>query len=240
MANAYVNDFTTTVQLYYQDIKSFKPLTREREIELIVKAKSNDKEATEQIVKSNLKFVVDVAKRYTGRGASMDDLISEGNIGLLQAIKKFDEKQNVKFISYAVWWIKQAMLSFIANAQAKANREYYGEEALNVSLENNTLYDENYMDDVAKKDAIYDYENLDEKKHELRDIVNALMIKLSKREKTILEYRFGINGRKELSLQEIGETMKLSKERVRQILVKTLRKLRTEVLMNDEMLKIFN
>ena len=108
--NVYVNDFNTTVQTYYSNLKKFKPISREKEKELFKLIKNNDNvQAKQQIIESHLKFVFNVAKKYKGKGIPMEDLISEGNIGLTKAIEKFDDEKGVKFISYAVWWIRQSI-----------------------------------------------------------------------------------------------------------------------------------
>ena len=111
--NQYANDFNDTVRVYYDDLKKYKPLTRAKEKRLLKKCKKGNLKAKNEIIESNLRFVFDIAKRYTGRGVSISELISDGNMGLLRAIDKFDETKDVKFISYAVWWIRQAMLESI-------------------------------------------------------------------------------------------------------------------------------
>ena len=111
--NQYVNDFTRTTQLYFDDLKKYKPLTKAKEKRLLKLSKKGNVKAKNEILESNLKFVFDVAKHYTGRGLSISELISEGNRGLVKAIDKFDEAKDVKFISYAVWWIRQSMFEAI-------------------------------------------------------------------------------------------------------------------------------
>ncbi len=102
------------LQSYLQDIANIEPLSQEKEKELAVKAQNGDKSAEEMLIRSNLKFVVKVAAKYQNRGLSLSELISEGNIGLIKAIEKFDPKHNNKLISYAVWWIKQRILFALA------------------------------------------------------------------------------------------------------------------------------
>ena len=104
MANLYVNDFSTTVKTYYDELKKYKPISREKEKELLIKAKNGDLNAQNEILTSNLRFVFNIAKRYKGNGAAISDLISEGNLGLVKAIQKFDPEKDVKFISYA-WFV---------------------------------------------------------------------------------------------------------------------------------------
>jgi len=103
-----------SVEAYWQDIHHFQPLSRQRECELVAKAREGDERAMHQMVEANLRFVVSIAKEYNGRGLSFIELISEGNIGLMEAVKRFDETRGFKFITYAVWWIRQAILKAVA------------------------------------------------------------------------------------------------------------------------------
>ena len=99
---------------YWRDIQHFQPLSRQREIELVHRAHTGDECAMHQIVEANLRFVVRIARGYHGRGLSFMELISEGNLGLLEAVQRFDETRGFKFITYAVWWIRQAILRALA------------------------------------------------------------------------------------------------------------------------------
>ena len=99
---------------YWRDIERFHPLTRNQEIELVRRARQGDGQATQDLVTANLRFVVSVAKRYTNYGLSFMELIAEGNFGLLEAVQRFDESRGFKFITYAVWWIRQAILKALA------------------------------------------------------------------------------------------------------------------------------
>lgn len=110
-----------SIDAYWRDIQDFRPLSRTREVEMIRRARAGDQQAMHAMVNANLRFVVSVAKEYTGRGLSFNELISEGNVGLLEAVRRFDEKRGFKFITYAVWWIRQAILKAIAQ-QGKAAR----------------------------------------------------------------------------------------------------------------------
>jgi RNA polymerase primary sigma factor len=121
--NVYANDFNTTVQTYYTSLRKYKSISREKEIELFKLIKNDDEQAKKEIIESHLKFVFDVAKSYKGKGVPLEDLISEGNIGLAKAINRFDENKGVKFISYAVWWIKQSILDCLR----KRNKISYNE-----------------------------------------------------------------------------------------------------------------
>ena len=105
----------TNMKQYFKEIKSYKLLTHEEEIELAKKIEKGDKKALDKLVKANLRFVVSVARNYQNQGLPLSELISEGNIGLIKAAKRFDEKKNFKFISYAVWWIRQGILRALAD-----------------------------------------------------------------------------------------------------------------------------
>ena len=109
-----LNDEENTLRLYFDDIATSKPLSREKEVELAARIKEGDLQARDQLVQANLRFVIDVAKNYQNRGLSLSDLISAGNVGLLTAAERFDGTKGYKFISYAVWWIKQSILQTIA------------------------------------------------------------------------------------------------------------------------------
>ncbi|MCC7263584.1 MAG: RNA polymerase sigma factor RpoD/SigA [Candidatus Latescibacteria bacterium] len=109
-----LNDEESTLRLYFDDIAESKPLSREKEVELAARIKEGDIGARDELVQANLRFVIDVAKNYQNRGLSLSDLISAGNLGLLTAAERFDGTKGYKFISYAVWWIKQSILQTIA------------------------------------------------------------------------------------------------------------------------------
>ena len=109
-----LSDEETTLRLYFDDIADSRPLSREREVELAARIQEGDMAARDELVNANLRFVIDVAKNYQNRGLSLSDLISAGNVGLLTAAERFDGTKGYKFISYAVWWIKQSILQSIA------------------------------------------------------------------------------------------------------------------------------
>ncbi len=110
-----------SIDAYWRDIQEFKPLSRDKETELVRRARAGDEEASHALVNANLRFVVSVAREYTGLGLSFSELISEGNCGLLEAVRRFDETRGFKFITYAVWWIRQAILKALAE-QTRATR----------------------------------------------------------------------------------------------------------------------
>lgn len=232
MANSYVNDFSTTVKTYYDELKKYKPITRMREKELILKAKNGDLKAQNEILESNLRFVFNVASRYKGNGAAISDLISEGNLGLIKAIQKFDPEKDVRFISYAVWWIRNAMQEFIKKRQASLNIERE-EDSLNGIIVENGIPD-NEDEFITVKDIILSNEE-DEEKQELhknqRKIIDKILSKLNDRERYIVEQYYGISGKKEKNLEELGNELKITKERVRQIKMVALNKLRSEILL---------
>lgn len=232
MANQYVNDFSTTVKTYYNELKRYKPISREKEKELLIKAKNGDLKAQNEILTSNLRFVFNIASRYKGNGAAISDLISEGNLGLVKAIQKFDTSKDVKFISYAVWWIRNAMQEFIKKRQASLNIEKE-EEVLNKPLFSKGIPDSE-DEWIERRDVVLSDEE-DEEKRELhknqRKVIDTLMSKLCGREKAIIEKYYGIYGNKSKNLEELGKELGITKERVRQIKEQGLKKLRSEILL---------
>jgi len=235
--NQYVNDFTRTTQLYFDDLKKYKPLTKAKEKRLLKLSKKGNVKAKNEILESNLKFVFDVAKHYTGRGLSISELISEGNMGLVKAIDKFDETKDVKFISYAVWWIRQSMLEAIKKKKLLSLVELDSTESNDTIFERKVSDDEDeYVDRM--NDVKFSNEN-EEYKKELgenqKEVIEKLLTSLNGREKDIIESYYGLNNQKELTLFEIGKKYKLSSERVRQIKKQGLRKLRSSMMMYDDM-----
>lgn len=240
--NSYVNDFNTTVKTYYKELKKCNPISREEEVELIKKAKNNNLVAKNKILSSNLKFVFNVAKKYKGCGAPLEDLISEGNIGLTKAIDKFDETRNVKFISYAVWWIRQSIQEFIKKRQQLLSVELSENDELNGCIHESRLIDSD--DDIVNKNEVVlsdeEYENNKELEKNRAIVLNNLLKKLNPRGQFIVKSYYGIGIKKEMTLEEIGNVLKISKERVRQIKEKQLRILRTELMMSGNMSLIFS
>ena len=231
MANQYANDFNRTVITYYNELTKYKPLTKSREKRLLRLCKKGNIKAQNEIIESNLKFVFDIARHYTGRGVPISDLISEGNMGLLRAIDKFDETKDVKFISYAVWWIRQYMLDSIRKKKLLNIVEIENSET-NTSLESSISDDEDEI--VGNNDKAFSNE-IEEYKRELsqsqKEIIKKLLNCLNKREREIIESYYGINDKEELNLSEIGEKFGLTSERVRQIKLSAFKKLRTSMMM---------
>ena len=229
--NQYANDFTETVRVYYDDLKKYKPLTKAKERRLLKKCKKGNLKAKNEILESNLRFVFDIARHYTGRGVPISELISDGNMGLLRAIEKFDESKDVKFISYAVWWIRQAMLESIKKKNAINFVEIEPNTDNDTSMDKKLIEDDE--DDVSFNND-FSNEN-DEKEREIKieqkNIVIKLLNVLDERERDVIESYYGINDKKELTLTDIGKKYNLSSERVRQIKKKGLMKLRTKMLL---------
>ena len=235
MSNQYANDFTKTVQVYYDDLKKYKPLTKTRERRLLRLSKKGNTKAQNELLEANLKFVFDVAKHYTGRGLPISDLISEGNMGLIKAIDKFDESKDVKFISYAVWWIKQSILDAIRRNNLLNVVEIGTCETNNLTLERTISDEEDEI--VGKNDKYFSNQSDEEKKEvtqEQKEVISKLLNTLSDRERDIIENYYGLGNNKELTLLEIGEKLNLSVERIRQVKLKAIRKLRSSILMYDE------
>ena len=237
--NQYANDFTETVRVYYDDLKKYKPLTKAKEKRLLKKCKKGNLKAKNEILEANLRFVFDIARHYTGRGVPISELISDGNMGLLKAIDKFDESKDVKFISYAVWWIRQAMLESIKKRNAINFVEIEPNIDNDFSMDKKLIEDD---EDDASFNNDFSNEN-DEKSREVtenqKNIIKNLIGTLSDRERDIVENYYGINDKKELTLTEIGKKYNLSSERVRQIKLVSLRKLRSKILLYDDLEDLF-
>lgn len=238
---AYANDYTVSVTNYYTDLKKYKPISMTKERRLIRLCKRGNDSAKKELIESNLRFVFNIAKKYAGRGIPIADLISDGNLGMIRAIDKFDETKGIRFISYAVWWIKQAMLESIS----KQNRMNFVEssnddEEIDSDIENITC--EEYHCDIFRNNKYncleLSYSMDDENKEseidsKQKDTIESIMCTLSDKEREIIESYFGINGKPSMFLFEIGEKYNLSSERVRQIKEKALRKMRSQMLIMD-------
>lgn len=244
---------------YMKEISKIKLLTKEEEIKLAEAIKEGDPKAIQEMVRRNLKYVVTVANKYRGFGMSLQDLIEEGNIGLIQAAKRFDVSKNVKFITYAVWWIKQAIMHSLAEQSgtvklpvkqagkiSRFNKKSqqmcqdmereptqsevakslgYDDDEINsimrayrthLSLDTPLKNDEHtpYLDLLENQDLIpYDDQIM---RASLNEKVDEMLEDLSEREATILKMRFGFSGEVK-TLEDIGQEIGLSRERVRQI-----------------------
>ena len=262
------NRESASLDKYLQEIGREELVSPEEEVELAQRIRKGDQEALEKLTRANLRFVVSVAKQYQNQGLSLPDLINEGNLGLIKAAEKFDETRGFKFISYAVWWIRQSILQAIAEQsrivrlplnqvgsvnkiikvqhhleQVNERRPSVDEIAAIVDLPEDKIEDalkvntrhvsvdapfadgeENSLLDVLPDDdsPMADDELVMES---LRNEINRALLTLSERERHIIEAFFGIN-QPEMTLEEIGDKFGLTRERVRQIKEKAIRRLR--------------
>ena len=262
------NRESASLDKYLQEIGKEELITVEEEVELAQRIKKGDQEALEKLTKANLRFVVSVAKQYQNQGLSLPDLINEGNLGLIKAAEKFDETRGFKFISYAVWWIRQSILQALAeqsrivrlplnqvgslNKINKAFARFEQEHERTPSPEEQTteleLPKEKVTDTlrVAGRHVSVDAPFADGEDNSLLDVlvnpdspnadrglineslsteVERALETLTERERDIIKYFFGI-GCSEMTLEEIGEKFDLTRERVRQIKEKAIRRLR--------------
>lgn len=235
--NQFINDFNRTTQVYYDDLKKYKPLTKAKEKRLLKLSRKGNLKAKNELLEANLKFVFDIAKHYTGRGLSISELISEGNMGLLRAIEKFDEEKDIKFISYAVWWIRQAMLEAVKRKKLLKMVE------IDPTKSNDDIFERKIADDedevIGGMNDVGFSNEADEYKKELgrdqKEVIGKLLNSLNSREREVIEYYYGLNNKRELTLSEIGSKLGLSSERVRQVKLKSIRKLRSSMMMYDDM-----
>lgn len=272
--SSFVDDISDdSVRMYLREIGRIPLLSIEEEMELAQKALEGDRRAKDKMAEANMRLVVSIAKRYSGRGLDLLDLIQEGNTGLLKAVEKFDPEKGFKFSTYATWWIRQAITRAIAD-QARTiripvhmvetinklmrvtrrltqelNREPTNEEiAKELDIEPEKVeYIQKIKQDITSLDAgisrdgddgeestLGDFiEDEDTKSPEesttiqmLKDQVGEILGSLSDRERKIIEMRFGLNGTKSHTLEEVGLEFAVTRERIRQIEAKALLKLR--------------
>jgi RNA polymerase primary sigma factor len=262
------NRESASLDKYLQEIGREELISVEEEVELAQRIKKGDQEALEKLTRANLRFVVSVAKQYQNQGLSLPDLINEGNLGLIKAAEKFDETRGFKFISYAVWWIRQSILQALAEqsrivrlplnqvgslnkinkALAKFEQENErtpSSEELSVILD---IPQEKVSDTirVSGRHVSVDAPFVDGEDNSLLDVlvnsdspnadkgllneslskeIDRALATLTERERDIVKYFFGI-GTQEMTLEEIGEQFGLTRERVRQIKEKAIRRLR--------------
>ncbi len=265
------NRDTLSLDKYLHEIGKVELLSADKEVELAKRIKRGDREALDNLVKANLRFVVSVSKQYQNQGLSLPDLINEGNLGLIKAAERFDETRGFKFISYAVWWIRQSILQALAEqarivrlplnkigsinkinkafnkleqqfqreptvdeiARLMESRPEMIEDSINFSNihvsmdaplrddETNNLYDIMLNDDSPDPDQSLINGSL-------RLEIERSLSTLGEREAEILRYYFGLNGYQPHTLEEIGDEFGLTRERVRQIKEKAIKKLKNQ------------
>ncbi len=265
----FTNRESQSLDKYLQEIGRVELLKPEQEIELAIGIKKGDQKALEILTKANLRFVVSVAKQYQNQGLSLGDLINEGNLGLIKAAKRFDETRGFKFISYAVWWIRQSILQALAEqsrivrlplnrvgalnkigkAYSNLEQEFEREpnaaelaqeldmdvsdvaDALKISGRHLSMDapfsqgEENRLLDVLENDQQPppDYVLMNES---LKTEIDRALSTLTEREAEVIKLYFGLNKDHSMTLEEIGERFNLTRERVRQIKEKAIRRLR--------------
>lgn len=223
-----VNNFERSSLQYCKDISKFQPLTKDEEIELIKDYKyKNNLDARDRLVNANLKFVMNIAKKYYGRGLSYSDLIAEGNMGLLKGIDKFDEAKECKVITYAVWWIKQSIL------EALEERNGIEHDELPIDTEHRSLMDDEDTQIVIGDEFTDGSTETETDKSDIKTSISIIMSQLTNREKEIVIKYYGLDGKDERTLEEIGKELSLTKERVRQIKDKAEKKMRSAALLNS-------
>ena len=266
------NRETKSLNSYLQDVSKIDMITAEEEVELAQRIRTGDQRALDKLTRANLRFVISVAKQYQNQGLRLPDLINEGNVGLVKAAKRFDETRGFKFISYAVWWIRQSILQALAEQsrvvrlplnkigdinkirKASIHLEQVHErkpsaaeiaKELDMSIANvkqslknanrslsmdapfqegendNNLYDVISSGETPNPDKALIHESL-------KIEIDRALDTLAPREADVVRLNFGLSNQPAMTLQEIGDTFDLSRERVRQIREKAIRRLRKE------------
>jgi RNA polymerase primary sigma factor len=253
-------------QLYFRDLYRHPVITPDEEKDLVQKIQFGDKVALNRLILGNLRFVVSIARRYQGKGLSLLELINEGNLGLYKAAKRYDPAREVKFISYAVWWIRQsiqkALFEQIGAVRVPPNKLALVNRFKKALVQNGGDYEKtinlpdfvNHERDIAEvMEKIADIslnapigsdsdgrdpvstlldvlgndgnQHTDNEKAELHRVIDSVLGQMSEREEKVLRMYYGLNYSREFTLDEIGKELKLTRERVRQIKNKSLRKL---------------
>src|SRR5665647_2132196 len=205
---------------YLRDISIYPLITREEEVTLAQKIRKNDQEALDKLVRSNLRFVVSVAKKYQNQGVSLSDLINEGNLGLIRAAHKFDETKGIKFISYAVWWIRQSILQALAEQSRIVRVPLNRAGALHRLGKRASTLLQDRPDTTNRTPDELTFEKA------LTEAIEESLSGLKERESKILRLYFGLDGEDPMTLEDIGTLLGITRERVRQIKEKALLKLR--------------
>ena len=265
------NRETASLDKYLQEIGTVSLITAEHEAELARRIKTGDQRALDELTKANLRFVVSVSKQYQNQGLTLPDLINEGNLGLIKAAQRFDETRGFKFISYAVWWIRQSILQALAEQSRivrlplnkigslnKINKvfslleqEYereptYSEIATLLEISENDVKESMKNagrhvsmdapmsatdDDSSSMYEVLQNEDIPSPEHtllndSLRKEIERALGTLTSREADVVRYYFGLSGTHAMTLEEIGENFDLTRERVRQIKEKAIRRLK--------------
>ncbi len=263
------SDANRSLSKYLQEISRFEPLSPAREVELAIAVKQGKRKALKELTEANLRFVVSVAKDYQGQGLPLTDLINEGNLGLIKAAERFDETRGFKFISYAVWWIRQSILQALAehsrivrlplNRVGTISKINKAAERLEQEFERSPRADELARQLEMKPNEVNDAQRISRRHHSLdtpfsdddknclldvipdnateepdqelqmdslQEEVAAALETLKEREREVIKMYFGISHSYPLTLNEIGEEFGLTRERVRQIKEKAIRRLR--------------
>jgi len=263
------NRETASLDKYLQEIGRVDLITAEEEVELARRIKQGDQMALEKLTKANLRFVVSVSKQYQNQGLSLPDLINEGNLGLIKAAQRFDETRGFKFISYAVWWIRQSILQALAEqsrivrlplnkigsinkinkAFSKLEQEYEREPSAEEIAELLELTENDVKESMknsgrhismdaplvqGEESNMYDVLRSNDSpspeagliNDSLRKEIDRALSTLTAREADVIKYYFGLNGEHAMTLEEIGEKFDLTRERVRQIKEKAIRRLK--------------
>jgi RNA polymerase primary sigma factor len=269
ISKQFTNRDSHSLDKYLQEIGKVELLTPDQEIDFSIRIKKGDQVALEKLVKANLRFVVSVAKQYQNQGLSLGDLINEGNLGLIKAAKRFDETRGFKFISYAVWWIRQSILQALAEqsrivrlplnrvgALNKIGRAYnnleqeYEREPTATEIAKELEMDLDEVSETLKmssrhvsmdapftqgdENSLLDVLESDENplpdtslmSASLRSEIERALSTLTEREAEVIKLYFGFDDENSLTLEEIGEQFHLTRERVRQIKEKAIRRLR--------------
>jgi RNA polymerase primary sigma factor len=265
IATQITNRDSQAVEKYLQEISKISMITPEEETTLAQRIKMfnrnpvDSQRALDKLVQANLRFVVSVAKQYQHQGLSLSDLINEGNLGLIKAAQRFDETKGFKFISYAVWWIRQSILQALAEPQNKigtynkANKAYMAfeqeherepsteelaellemsETEINNIFQSNTRHTSldapvHEAEDVAMGDLLEGGDDTDDDvmKDSLRNEIRRVLKSLSPREAEIVNAYFGLDGENGVTIEQIGQKYDLTKERIRQIKERAIKRL---------------
>ena len=268
ISKSITNRESASLDKYLQEIGHEELLTTDEEVELAQRIRKGDKRALERLTKANLRFVVSVAKQYQNQGLSLPDLINEGNVGLIKAAEKFDETRGFKFISYAVWWIRQSILQAIAEQSRLVRLPLNQVGSVNKITRDLNKFEQEHerkpsVDEIAERVDLPEDKIADAMKANSRHVsmdapiadgedssmidflsgdssntdrelaieslkaeVSRILKLLTDKEQKVLRAFFGIDGSPEMTLDEIGEKYNLTRERVRQIKEKALRRLR--------------